>query len=283
MKELNLSDIRIDGGTQARVKLNQDKVKLYAEQLREGDTFPASIVYHDGSSYWLADGFHRYFAYKNNATKTMPCEVRNGTLDEAVLFSWTANSGRGLDMTPEDNRNILIQMLNHPVAGKWSLSQIAKWVGVSKSTVSRVKNAITEDKPEEVKYTNKHGQEATMKVGKIGKPVERPTTKPDVSSAPSEVDILTDKIRELTDTIDAVSEENTVLRDKIALGQWDASDIEKIDAEETIKELREQIRLLEIDNKALRESRDMFQNRNAELIKSLKSAQNKLKKYEQPA
>ena len=122
-----------------------------------------------------------------------------------------------------------------------------------------------------------------MKVGKIGKPVERPTTKPDVSSAPSEVDILTDKIRELTDTIDAVSEENTVLRDKIALGQWDASDIEKIDAEETIKELREQIRLLEIDNKALRESRDMFQNRNAELIKSLKSAQNKLKKYEQPA
>ena len=283
MKELNLSDIRIDGGTQARVKLNQDKVKLYAEQLREGDTFPASIVYHDGSSYWLADGFHRYFAYKSNATKTMPCEVRNGTLDEAVLFSWTANSGRGLDMTPEDNRNILIQMLNHPVAGKWSLSQIAKWVGVSKSTVSRVKNSITEDKPEEVKYTNKHGQESTMKVGKIGKPVERPTTKPDVSSAPSEVDILTDKIRELTDTIDAVSEENTVLRDKIALGQWDASDIEKIDAEETIKELREQIRLLEIDNKALRESRDMFQNRNAELIKSLKSAQNKLKKYEQPA
>ena len=51
MKELNLSDIRIDGGTQARVKLNQDKVKLYAEQLREGNTFPPSIVYHDGSSY----------------------------------------------------------------------------------------------------------------------------------------------------------------------------------------------------------------------------------------
>jgi hypothetical protein len=29
-----------------------------------------------------------------------------------------------------------------------------------------------------------------------------------------------------------------VLRDKIAIGQWDASDIEKIDAEQTIKDLR---------------------------------------------
>lgn len=283
MKELNLSDIRIDGGTQARLKLNQEKVKQYAEHLRDGETFPPVIVYHDGSDYWLADGFHRYFANKNNATKKIECDIRVGTLDEAVLYSWTANSGRGLDMTPEDNRNILIKMFNHPTASQWSLSQIAKWVGVSKSTVSRVKSSISEEKPTKVKYTNKHGKESTMKVGNIGKAVERPTTKPDMSSAPSEIDMLTDKIRELTDTIDAVSEENTVLRDKIALGQWDASDIEKIDAEETIKELREQIRLLEIDNKALRESRDMFQNRNAELIKSLKSAQNKLKKYEQPA
>ncbi len=283
MKELNLSDIRIDGGTQARLELNQGKVKEYAEHLRDGEVFPPVIVYHDGSDYWLADGFHRYFANKANANKKIACDVRVGTLDDAILFSWSANKGRGLDMTPEDNRNILIKMLNHPVTSLWSISQIAKWVGVSKSTVSRVKSFISEEKTTEVKYTNKHGQESTMKVGNIGKAVERPTTKPDVSSAPSEVDMLADKIRELTDTIDAVSEENTVLRDKIALGQWDASDIEKIDAEETIKDLREQIRLLEIDNKALRESRDMFQNRNAELLKSLKLLQNKLKKYEQVA
>jgi len=38
--------------------------------------------------------------------------------------------------------------------------------------------------------------------------------------------------------------------------------------------------MYEIDNKALRESRDMYQNRNAELTKTIKSLTNKLKKLE---
>ena len=47
-----------------------------------------------------------------------------------------------------------------------------------------------------------------------------------------------------------------------------------------IAQLREQIRVLEIDNHALRDSRDMFQNRNAELMKTVKSLQARLKKLE---
>jgi len=85
-------------------------------------------------------------------------------------------------------------------------------------------------------------------------------------------------IRELTDALTAVSQENTLLKDKIAVGQWDASEIEKIDAQELIAELREQIRLLEIDNRALRESRDTFQNQNSELMRRVKQLQNDLKK-----
>ena len=49
---------------------------------------------------------------------------------------------------------------------------------------------------------------------------------------------------------------------------------------DTVKELREQIRLLEIDNKSLREGRDTYQNRVNELIRANKSLQNRLKKYE---
>jgi septal ring factor EnvC (AmiA/AmiB activator) len=43
-------------------------------------------------------------------------------------------------------------------------------------------------------------------------------------------------------------------------------------------DLREQIRVLEADNKAIRQSRDMFQNRNSELMKTVKALQAKLKK-----
>ena len=88
------------------------------------------------------------------------------------------------------------------------------------------------------------------------------------------------EIKELVNTINEMAEENTLLRDKIAIGQWDATEIEKIDAQETIENLREQIRILEIDNKTLRESRDLYQAQNADLIKTVKGLTAKLKKLE---
>jgi len=84
----------------------------------------------------------------------------------------------------------------------------------------------------------------------------------------NEEDESVQTISELTNKNNLLAEEIAILRDQIAVGQWDASEIEKIDIEETVANLRERIRILEINNKALRESRDMFQNRNAELIKS---------------
>jgi chromosome segregation ATPase len=133
-----------------------------------------------------------------------------------------------------------------------------------------------------VSYTDKHGNQKTMNTENIGKKKkERPTTKPDHSlGALDPSSELTQKVNELSTTVTTLAEENIALRDQIAVGQWDASEIEKVDVEETLRELREQVRVLEIENKSLRESRDMYQNRNAELMRSLKSANAKLKKLE---
>ena len=281
MKVLNIANIRIDGGTQARVALNQDVVKDYAEKMRDGEKFPAITVFHDGSDYWLADGFHRYFATKSNGTVSIEAEVKTGTLDDAILFAFGANGKRGLSMTAEDNRNVIYAMLRHPEWSTWTNAAIAKHVGVSKMTVGRVKATLDIKEESTVKkYKDKHGNESTIETKNLKAKPEK-TTKPDVSSADLNPFVeYEEKIKELTDTIIEQDKENQILRDQIAIGQWDASDIEKIDVQDTINELREQIRILEIDNKALRESRDMFQNRNAELMRSLKAAQNKLKKLE---
>lgn len=285
MKKINLLNIRIDGGTQARVQLNQDIVKEYAEKMRDGEVFPPVVVFHDGSEYWLADGFHRYFATKSNAQTSIEVDVKTGTLDDAMLYAFSANGRRGLSMSAEDNRKIIMTMLNHPEWSKWTMAEIAKHVGVSKMTVSRVKASMetpeNESTVKKYKYKDEVREVDTEKF-KTKKKTERPTTKPDVTTADPTAE-LQDRIGELTDTINSLAEENTVLRDKIAIGQWDASEIEKIDAEETIKDLREQIRVLEIDNKALRESRDMYQNRCAEMARSVKSLQSKLKKLETTA
>jgi exonuclease VII small subunit len=156
---------------------------------------------------------------------------------------------------------------------EWSQARIAKHVGVSAMFVSRVKASMEiKDEPTTKKFV-KDGVEKEMNVSNIGRKTQ-PAKEPEVAP----YDEKEDKIRELSEVITQLDEENTLLKDKIAIGQWDASDIEKIDVEDTIAELREQVRLLEIDNKALRESRDMFQNRNAELMKTVSYLQKKLKK-----
>lgn len=280
MKKIKLSDIRIDGGTQARVALNQDVVKEYAEHMREGAEFPAITVFFDGVAYWLADGFHRYFAAKSNAYPELLADVKTGTLDEATLFAFGANGKRGLSMSAEDIRKVIYCMFRHPVWSKWSNAEIARHVGVSKMTVGRVKSTMeTKDEPKKKKYKDKDGIEREMDTSNLGKKSAPKTTKPDVTTADPMAE-MKDQINELVETINQLSDENTLLRDKIAIGQWDASEIEKIDAEETIANLREQIRVLEIDNKALRDSRDMYQSRNSELMRTVKSLQNKLKKGE---
>ena len=274
MKKIEISAIRTDGGTQARLKLDHDVVKEYAECMKDGDKFPPVIVFHDGSEYWLANGFHRYFATKSNGELEIECEVKQGTLDDAVLYAFSADGRQGLSRSAEDNRNIIIRMIQHPVWGKWSNAEIAKHVGVSKMTVGRVKTSLEKDKPAPTKkiYKDKHGNESTIETKNIGKTKEKKVTKEEPATESDD-----QIVRELTDALTAVSQENTLLKDKIAIGQWDASEIEKIDAEELIAELREQIRILEIDNKSLRESRDTFQNRNSELMRTVKSLQNQLK------
>jgi len=284
MKTINLLTIRIDGGTQARAKLNQDVVAEYAEKMRDGEVFPPVTVFFDGSDYWLADGFHRYFATKANAKTSIDADVENGTVQEARKYSWKANSKRGLQLSSEDYKNIICEMYKDEETKEWSSRQIAEWVGVSHTYVNRIKNSletVASDKTEK-KYIDKHGNESVMNTEKIGKSKPK-TTKPDVSSADFKQDEmleLNEKIDELSDTINVLADENTLLRDKIAIGQWDATEIEKIDAEQTIADLREQVRILEADNKAIRQSRDMFQNRNAELMRTVKALQNKLKKLD---
>jgi len=268
-----LAVIRLDGDTQARVALSQAKVKEYAQKMQDGEDFRPIDVFFDGSDYWLADGFHRYFANKTNKKTSIAATVHTGTLEDAQLFAMKANKDHGMPPNANDLRFCITRMLKHPVWGGWTNAAIAKHVGASRMTVGRVKAAMSEpDDSTEKKYINKHGQESTINTAKLGrkaKPAEE--TEPEVDS----------KAAELADTINDLADENRKLKDAIAIGAWDATDIEKEDAQETIASLREEIRVLEIEVKTLRESRDMFQSRNAELMRTVKSLQAKLKKLGQ--
>lgn len=282
MKKLNLLAIRLDGETQARVSLNQAQVTEYSEHMKDGDQFPPITVFHDGSDYWLADGFHRYFATKANGLVSIEAEVKEGTKRDALLFAFGANGRRGLSLSADDKRSIVKRMLEDEEWRQWTNAEIARHVGVSKMTVGRIKTQleaeVEAETPTTKKYVDKHGNESVMETKNI-KEAKKKEPKEEKKTAPTAPTIEQDDlIADLKDTIKELAAENTLLKDKIAIGQWDASEIEKIDAEELIAELRKEIKVLEVDNKALRDSRDMFQNRNAELMKSVKALQAKLKK-----
>lgn len=104
-QSLSLELIDIHGGTQARVKTNQDAIDSYASEMAEGTVFPPITVYYDGATYWLADGFHRYLAAKRIEAPTVQAEVKPGGRIEALKHALGANATNGVYRTNEDKRN----------------------------------------------------------------------------------------------------------------------------------------------------------------------------------
>lgn len=282
MKKLNLDVIRLDGETQPREKLNDERVDLYAENMKDGDKFPPITVHHDGSNYWLSSGFHRYFAAKKVGYASFECEIILGTLEDAKIYACGANAKSSLTPTDADNRRSVITLLTLETSKYWTLREIASHVGVSHMTVSRVKASLQPQEEAKKKTPERKDAKPVDAAKDTNQTKDKPKQEepPVQPAAEPEGDERDHRIAELMDTVTELNAENQRLKDVIATAQWDASDIEKIDVQDTLNDLREQIRVMEIDNAALRDSRDMFQTRNAELMKSVKSLQSKLKKLE---
>ena len=97
--QLNLSLVRTDGGTQPRTEINYDVVREYAQDMMLGVSFPPIIIFFDGTDYWLADGFHRYYGAKQICREAIDADVREGTRRDAILYSVGTNAAHGLSTT----------------------------------------------------------------------------------------------------------------------------------------------------------------------------------------
>jgi hypothetical protein len=268
--KIKLSLITIDAGTQSRQKINQDVVNDYAQLLSEGAIFPPIVVF--GEKNILADGWHRYFAHRAAGIKDIEIDSREGGVRDAIFYGFGANKSRGLQMNQEDTRSIIGRLLMDNEWAKLGDRKIADHVGVSSTTVLRLRQAMEGDGKLEKANTKtyvRQGKEIEVDVSKNQKK-EAPTNE----SHPQDLQ----EIKELSDMVGDLSDENQKLKDAIAIGAWDATDIEKEDIQETVAELRERIAILERENNSLRSSRDMYMNQAAELSRVNKALQARLKK-----
>lgn len=251
--KLELKQIRLDGDTQPRVALNEETVQDYTEALMGGAVFPAAVVFHDGSSYWLADGFHRYFAHKRAGQDAIEVEIMNGTLRDAKLYSIGANAQHGLRRTNEDKRRAVLILLNDPEWSEWSDMEIARRACVSNATVHRVRKSLQLDEKKERKFT-KNGVQRTMDVSKLSE---------------KEEEFKPDPMQEMANELESVIEENKKLRENAVLELANIPEEEKLDIHEQLESYRHKIKVLETELTAVKRSRDTLQNENAELKKTV--------------
>ncbi|MGC8761939.1 MAG: hypothetical protein ACP5VC_18450 [Bryobacteraceae bacterium] len=186
--QLSIAQIRLDGGTQPRTALDFTAIDDYAEAMAAGVKFPPVIVFHDGEHYWLADGFHRLKAAFASGFDAIGCELRQGTLEDAQWYSFSANKTNGLRRTNEDKQRAVKSALLHPRAAELSNSAIARHVGVDEATVRnwRAKLAASSEIPKiDTRTVSRRGstyQQQTTQIGrrrmKDSPPDARPSEPP---------------------------------------------------------------------------------------------------------
>ncbi|HHH75964.1 MAG TPA: hypothetical protein ENL03_02930 [Phycisphaerae bacterium] len=173
-KHLPIDQIRIDGGTQPRVSIDEQVVDDYSQLYSAGTDMPPVTVFFDGATYWLADGFHRYWANRKIENDQILAEVHQGTQRDAILYSVGANADHGLRRTNADKRKAVLTMLEDE---KWSTRTDRKisrqcrathpFVGRLRASLVTVTSEKSVQKPRS--YKTKHGTIATMNTANIGR------------------------------------------------------------------------------------------------------------------
>lgn len=142
LETVMLDDIRTDGGTQPREYLNELVLSEYAEGMTDGTAFPPVVIFFDGSHYWLADGFHRFFAAKKCGARDLAADVRQGTRRDAKLYAVGANATHGLRRTNADKRRAALTLLQDEEWQRWSNREIARQCGATHTFVAKLRREL---------------------------------------------------------------------------------------------------------------------------------------------
>jgi hypothetical protein len=146
---LELSLISTDSALQMRdssdpkaTSTHEATIAAYTEELADGDDFPAVVVFQEGDTYWLADGFLRLEAHRRAERMKIKADVRPGTRRDAILYAAGANAEHGLPRTDPDKWRAVLTLLNDPEWAAWSDREISRRCHVSPTFVGTVRASI---------------------------------------------------------------------------------------------------------------------------------------------
>ena len=140
----------LDLSLQTRAGTDAETIDNYAEAMADGAQFPEVTVFTDGRRYWLADGFHRVMAAKQNGRTVIMADVRKGTEDDAVMFGGTANNKQGKRPTRADVQHFLQMVWDRRQSifgGTPTGGNLAERCGISHTTGNRFVNERLAEMP----------------------------------------------------------------------------------------------------------------------------------------
>jgi uncharacterized ParB-like nuclease family protein len=272
-KIMNIGALVMDERLQSRTEINEGTVSEYAEAILEGADFPPVLVYFDGISYYLTDGYHRLLAHKRAEKVSILCNVVQGTLRDAVFHSTGVNSAHGMRRTYADKRKAVMTLLDDFEWEGMSNGQISKHCHVSPTFVSDLRKGVGKDTSDTVKYTSPSGKVMEKKKAP-GRAPKEPELK---EKQDQQTDTNDDQNQE---AIDMLLAENEELKARVAVAAMEGTPEEKQAATDLISELREDLRITKIELAAVKQSRDQYQSENSQLKKQVLSMQRQLKKAE---
>ena len=101
------------------------------------------MVFHDGTDFWLADGFHRVLAATRMKLEFIPVKVIKGTQDDAAWYALGANRTNGLRLSAAEKHAAVEKALD--MRPDVSDRTIGNYVGVSDKTVAKCRSEL--DRP----------------------------------------------------------------------------------------------------------------------------------------
>lgn len=139
LESIPISSITLDHEIQSRCQIDDDVVAKYAAAMRQGEEFPPVIVFFNGTTFWLADGFHRLRAKEAIGDLEILADVMQGNPQEAVLHAIEANLKSELKLTEADIDKNSYKLIGHPEWKFWSDKEIADLCGTNEKHIYQLR------------------------------------------------------------------------------------------------------------------------------------------------
>lgn len=165
--KIPISQITADPEIQLKSRgIDNNTVRSYIEAMDSGAEFEPVVIYDDGNTKWLADGFHRHSAAIFLGNGGIFADVRQGTYKDALIFAAMANVENGRPMSRAQKQEAGERLLKLTDFGN---SEIGRRLAVEATTVMRWRQKLScanaQDSPRTVTRNGKAYQMDTSNIG----------------------------------------------------------------------------------------------------------------------